>query len=71
MSDSVLSPQQLAKNLPPHWRRITSQRARGAALAEAEKLSPSALCPILSAAKAALVAVMQQTKRAAAMISIA
>jgi hypothetical protein len=64
----------LAKNFPPHCLRIAAQRAAGEALAGTlnEQLKPSALRPALSpAAKAALVAVMQDTRSAAITISIA
>jgi hypothetical protein len=60
----------LAKNFPPHCRRIAVQRAAGEAFAGTlnEQLRPSALRP--PAAKAALVAVMQDTSSAAMTISI-
>jgi hypothetical protein len=64
----------LAKNFPPHCRRIAAQRAAGEAFAGTlnEQLRPSAVRPALPpAAKAALVAVMQDTKSAAITISIA
>jgi hypothetical protein len=68
-ADTILSPQVLAQNFPPHCRRIAAQRAAGeASLAtENEQLMPSALRP---AAKAALVAARQNTSKAAATISI-
>jgi len=51
---------------------IAAQRATGEALAGTlnEQLKPSALLPGLSAAKAALVALMQNSNSAAATISI-
>jgi hypothetical protein len=69
-------PQALAKNLAPHCRRIAAQRAAGEADLPTLKLQlrPSAWTPGLaalpSAAKAALVALMQHTSSAAAKISI-
>jgi hypothetical protein len=62
----------LAKNFPPHCRRITAQRAAGEALAGTlnEQLNPSALRPGLSAAKAALETLMQHIRSTAAAISI-
>jgi hypothetical protein len=61
----------LAKNFPPHCRRIAAQRAAGEAFAGTlnEQLRPSAVRPALP--PAALVAVMQDTKSAAITISIA
>ena len=52
---------------------MAAQRAAGEAFCGTLKpqLNPSALRPIFSAAKAALVAVMQNTSRVAATISIA
>jgi hypothetical protein len=72
IADSSLSPQELAQNFPPHCRLIAAHRAAGAAPAGTlnPQLSPSALRPILPAAKAALVALMQNTRIAAAMISM-
>jgi hypothetical protein len=51
---------------------MAAQRAAGEAFAGTlnEQLRPSALWPILPAAYAALVALMQNTRTAAAMISI-
>jgi hypothetical protein len=62
----------LAKNFPPHCRLIAAQRAAGEALAGTlnEQLKPSALLPLSPAAKAALDAVMQNSKNAAAAISM-
>jgi len=62
----------LAWNFPPHCLRIDAHRAAGEALAGTlnEQLNPSAARPVLPAAKAALVALMQNTSNAAAAISI-
>jgi hypothetical protein len=63
----------LAKNFPPHCLRIAAQRPAGEAFAGTlnEQLKPSAVRPALPlAAKAALVAVMQDTSSAAMTISI-
>jgi ABC-type arginine/histidine transport system permease subunit len=62
----------LAKNFPPHCLRIAAHRAAGEAFAGTlnEQLKPSALRAALPAAKAALVAEMQNTRSAAAIISI-
>jgi hypothetical protein len=62
----------LAKNFPPHCRRIAAQRAAGDALAGTlnPQLKPSALRPGLSAANAALEMLTQHSRSAAAAISI-
>jgi hypothetical protein len=63
----------LAKNFPPHCRRIAAQRAADEALAGALNAQPrpSALRAALPpAAKAALLALMQNTSSAAAAISM-
>jgi hypothetical protein len=72
IADSILSPQELAANFPPHCRLIAAQRAAGEALAGTLKpqLRPSALLPVLPAAKAALEALMQTTSNVAATISM-
>ena len=70
VADNNLSPQELAKNFPPHCRLIAAHRAAGDAPCATvkEQLRPSALLPALPAAEAAVVAM--QTSNAAATISI-
>jgi hypothetical protein len=62
----------LAWNFPPHCRLIAAQRAAGEASFATlkEQPKPSALLLALPAADAALVALMQDMKSAAAAISI-
>jgi hypothetical protein len=72
LGDSSSSPQVLAQNFPPHCRLIAAQRIAGDASCETlnAQLTPSALRPVLPAAKAALDTVTQITRSTAAMISI-
>jgi len=66
-ADGVLPPQALAKKSPRYCRLSTAGEAKAAK--EKAQLKPSAQRPIVPAA--ALETLMQATRRAAAMISIA